>query len=106
VKSDQDDNNPIDSLSPEAQMNIRMDKIAGECRIAHPFPLRTKAHSGNQVSLTLKGHIVTYNYVLLSQHLTLKGHIVTYNYVLLSQHPLYKTTSSENRIGTNISSRC
>eukprot|EP00979_Chaetoceros_neogracilis_P000413 scaffold107_cov269-Chaetoceros_neogracile.AAC.5 len=59
VKGHQDDNNPIDSLSPEAQMNIRMDKIAGECRIAHPFPLPAKTHSGNQVSLTLKGHTVT-----------------------------------------------
>ena len=40
-------------------MNIRMDEIAGECRIAHPFPLPAQAHSGHQVSLTLNGHIVT-----------------------------------------------
>eukprot|EP00979_Chaetoceros_neogracilis_P013093 scaffold3666_cov268-Chaetoceros_neogracile.AAC.4 len=38
---------------------MRMDKIAGDCRIAHPFPLPAKAHAGNQVSLTLNGHIVT-----------------------------------------------
>jgi hypothetical protein len=27
----QDENNPMNSLSPEVQMNIRMDKIAGDC---------------------------------------------------------------------------
>eukprot|EP00979_Chaetoceros_neogracilis_P012397 scaffold3287_cov274-Chaetoceros_neogracile.AAC.4 len=58
VKGYQDENNPIDSLSPEAQMNIRMDKIAGDCRIAHPSPLPAKAHSGHQVSLTRNKHIV------------------------------------------------
>jgi hypothetical protein len=36
-----------------------MDKIAGDCRTAHPFPLPAKAHSENQVSLTLNSHIVT-----------------------------------------------
>ena len=36
-----------------------MDKIAGECRRLHLRPLQTKAHSGNQISLLLGGHIVT-----------------------------------------------
>ena len=40
-------------------MNIRMDRIAGECRQLHSRPLQTKAHSGNQISLLLEGHIVT-----------------------------------------------
>jgi hypothetical protein len=59
VKGHQDDDPPIESQSPKVQMNIRMDEIAGECLIAHPFSLPAKAHSGNQVSLTLKGHIVS-----------------------------------------------
>jgi hypothetical protein len=66
-------------------MNIRMDKIAGDCRIAHPSPLPAKAHLGNQVSLTLNGHIVTTKF--------------TFNYVLPSQHHPFRTTSSGKRTG-------
>jgi len=60
VKGHHDDDTPLESLSPEAKMNIRMDTLAGECRQLHTRPLETKAHSGNQISLLLLGgHIVT-----------------------------------------------
>ena len=59
VKGHQDDDNPLESLPPEAHMNIRMDRIAGDCRTSHPSPLAAKAHLGNQGSLTLNGQIVT-----------------------------------------------
>jgi hypothetical protein len=84
-------NNPIDSLSLEAQMNKRIDKIAGDCRIAHPFPYQQKPTQGTKSSSLSKA--------------TSSRKKFTYNYVLLSQHPIYKTTSNEKRIGTNISSR-
>ena len=48
VKGYQDENNPIDSLSPEAQMNIRMDKIEGDCRIAHPSPYQQMPTQGTK----------------------------------------------------------
>ena len=53
VKGHQDDDTPLESLSLEAQMNIRMDTLAGECCRLHTRPLETKAHSGNQISLIL-----------------------------------------------------
>jgi len=58
VKGHQDDDTPLESLSLEAEMNIRMDTLAGERCKNHPFLLAAKAHSGNQVSLILRGHIV------------------------------------------------
>ena len=59
MKGHQDDDTPLESLPPKAQMNIIMDRIARECRTAHPSPLAAKAHLGNQVFLTLNGQIVT-----------------------------------------------
>ena len=60
VKSHQDDDTPLESLSPEAQMHIRMDALVGECRKKnYPLPLAAKAHSRYQVSLILGGNIVT-----------------------------------------------
>ena len=59
AKGHQDDDTPLKSLSLEAQMNIRMDALAGECQRLQTCPLAAKAHSGNQVSLILGSHIVT-----------------------------------------------
>jgi len=59
VKGHQDEITPLESLSLEALMNIRMDTLVGECRRIHTLPLAAKAHSGNQVSLILGGHIGT-----------------------------------------------
>jgi len=59
VKGHQDNDIPLESLSLEAQMNIRMDALAGECHNTHSLPLAAKAHYCNQVSLILRGHIVT-----------------------------------------------
>ena len=46
VKGHQDGTNLLENLSTEAQLNIRMDKIAGLCRLSHTTPLKTQPHKG------------------------------------------------------------
>ena len=61
VKGHQDGTELLENLSAEAQLNVRMDEIAGTCRLSHSKPLKTRTHKGNNIVLEINGNIITSN---------------------------------------------
>ena len=61
VKGHQDGTDLLENLSAEAQLNVRMDEIAGTCRLSHSKPLKTRTHKGNNIVLEINGEIITSN---------------------------------------------
>jgi len=59
VKGHQDGTKLLENLSAEAQLNVRMDEIAGTCRLSHSKPLNTRTHKGHNIVLTINGNIIT-----------------------------------------------
>ena len=61
VKGHQDGTDLLENLSAEAQLNVRMDEIAGLCRHSHAKHLKTRTHTGNNIVLEINGEIITSN---------------------------------------------
>jgi len=61
VKGHQDGTELLENLSTEAQLNVRMDEIAGTCRLSHSKPLKTRTHKGTNIVLAINGNIITSN---------------------------------------------
>jgi len=61
VKGHQDGTDLLENLSTEAQLNVRMDEIAGLCRLSYTTPLKTWPHKGNNIVLKINGDIITSN---------------------------------------------